>query len=109
MNTTTQNVIRMAAGAAIFSLTISTSMAQALAPSSVANTADPARWYQEDVTARARFQTSKKEADAAYKEAVIDCKQAARNDRTACAQEARTQWAQDLETARKKLRESRNE
>lgn len=108
MNQTIQNIIRMTASAVIIGLTISTSMAQALVPSDIADAGDPARWYQEDLTARAIFQTSKKDVDAAYKEAVISCKQADRRDRTTCAQEARAQWALDLDKAKKKQQESRN-
>ena len=64
---------------------------------------DPARWYQEDLTPHARFQTSKKEAEAAYKEAVIDCKQLELAKRSNCMRDARSQMLQDVEAAKKKL------
>lgn len=62
---------------------------------------DPARWYAEDVTPQSRYQTSKKEANAAYKEAQAACKKMARHERAKCISDARKSLQSDLAEAKK--------
>ena len=102
MTSTTRNLSSVASSLIFFLLTVGAAFAQTLSDNSIAETADPARWYQEDLTPQARFQTAKKEVDAAYKEAAIECKKLAPANRSSCVRDARTQWAQDLESAKKK-------
>ena len=100
MQQTTQHFLRTIIGAAVCTLALQARWAQGLAPESHSRTSDPARWYQDDTTPRARFQTLKKEAGAAYQEAVTDCKRAERASRATCMQEARTLFEQDMTAAR---------
>lgn len=93
----------LAAGIMLYSLTMSAAFAQGVVATSSAEADSPARWFQEDLTPQARFQTSKKEADAAYKEAVIECKQLVSANRSNCLRDARAQLIQDLESAKKKM------
>ena len=99
-----QYFLRTLAGAAVCALAMQAGWAQDVAPDNGAQTDGPARWYQEDVTPRAHFQTSKKEMGAAYKEALVECKKADRTVRTACMREAGAQFEQDLTNARQKTR-----
>jgi hypothetical protein len=85
-------------------LTMSTALAHGAPLTNSADAGDPERWYQEDLTTLARFQNSKKEADAAYKEAVIECKILELENRSNCIRDARTQLLRDIEMAKKKLR-----
>lgn len=66
---------------------------------------DPPRWTHEDMTPQARYQTSKKEADAAYRVAVAECKTVSRADRNSCMREARENRQSDLAEARRRLSE----
>jgi len=61
---------------------------------------DPARWYQPDVTASDHYRTAMKEAGAALKEALDECRPQARAEREACVREARERYRADVETAR---------
>lgn len=67
-------------------------------------TKDPARWYAEDATPQARYQTSTKEAHAAYQEALKDCRQMKGPERAACLKEAHANLQTDLTDAKRKLR-----
>ena len=80
--------------------------AQDRAAGGVAQTGDPARWYQEDMTPRARFQTLQKEAGAAYRESQAECKKVERAMHAACMQEARRNFNQDMSDARRQLQTS---
>ena len=102
MTSTTRNLSSVASSFFFFVLTMGAAFAQTLSVNSIAETTDPARWYQEDLTPQARLQTAKKDVDAAYKEAAIDCKKLAPSNRNSCVRDARAQWAQDLESAKKK-------
>jgi hypothetical protein len=64
---------------------------------------DPARWYREDVTPRQHFETARKEAGAAYKEAIMDCAKLYGAERAACMKEARQTYKQDLADAQRLL------
>jgi hypothetical protein len=64
---------------------------------------DPARWYKEDTTPQARYQTSKKEAAAAYRENTAQCKELPKADRSACLKEARDTYRNDLKLAKEMM------
>lgn len=100
MQQTTQYFLRTIIGAAVCVLAMQTGWAQGLAPNNYSQAGDPARWYQEDTTPRARFQTLKKEAGAAYQEALAECKKVERTTRAACMQEARAIFKQDMTDAK---------
>jgi hypothetical protein len=63
-------------------------------------TKDPDRWFKEDVTAQARYQTSTKEAHAAYQEALKDCRTMKGSERSACLKEANVNLQADLAAAK---------
>jgi hypothetical protein len=62
-----------------------------------------ARQTIEDTTPRAQYNTSQREAQAAYQEALNDCKKMRGAEKTACAKEARTNLQNDLAEAKKLL------
>jgi hypothetical protein len=107
MQQTTQYFLRTIIGTAVCALAMHAGWAQGLAPDNIAQTGDLARWYQEDTTPRTRLQTLKKEAGAAYQEALADCKKAERAARVACMREARTMFEQDLADARQQTQAPR--
>ncbi len=102
MKPITQYLPQLAGSFFLIAIAMSPVIAQGLPAKSHQETDDPARWYQEDLTPQARFQTSKKEAEAAYKEAVVECKQLAPANRGNCLSDARNQLVHDLESAKKK-------
>jgi hypothetical protein len=61
---------------------------------------DPARWYQPDVSASDHYRTAMKEAGAAQKEALDECRTQAREAREACMREARERYRGDVEQAK---------
>ena len=60
---------------------------------------DPARWYKPDVTPSERAATARKEAQAAYKEALIECAKLDKRNRGVCVAEAKAQLRSDLDYA----------
>jgi hypothetical protein len=66
---------------------------------------DPARWTIEDTTPQAHYQTLKKEAGAAYQEALAECKRQYGSEKAGCLREARTNFQVDMENAKKALRQ----
>ncbi|HVK55480.1 MAG TPA: hypothetical protein VM532_10685 [Burkholderiales bacterium] len=64
---------------------------------------DPTAWYQEDLTPKAQYETAKKEAGAAYREALNDCREKRGAEKTACVKEAKAVYTQDLAEAKKLL------
>lgn len=100
MQTTTRNFLRATIGTAMCVLAMQSGWAQGSAMNSGTQASDPPRWYQEDMTPSARFQTLKKEAGAALKEAQIECNNAGRASRSACLQEARSVYEHDMAAAR---------
>lgn len=107
MQRTSHRILTTIVGAAVFTLAAHGVWAQGSAIERSAQ-ADPARWYQEDVTPRARFETSKKEAGAAYREAQSECKKAAQGNRAACMQEAHDTFRRDMTDARQKIGSARS-
>lgn len=63
---------------------------------------DPPRWYKPDTTQQERIATSRKEAYAAYKEALQDCATRDKSDRANCVAEAKATLRHDLEYAERR-------
>lgn len=61
---------------------------------------DPSRWTTPDTTPQQRASTSRKEAQAAYQEAIAACRVVARGERPACIKEAKDNLKDDLNAAR---------
>lgn len=64
-------------------------------PAPVSQPGDPKQWHKEDRTPAEKQQTARKEAAAAYNEALKDCKTRPQGERASCNQEARTQFNSD--------------
>jgi hypothetical protein len=62
-----------------------------------------ARQTTSETTPQAQYQMLRKEANAAYREAVAECKKMRGADRTACTKEARMNLRSDLAEAKKTL------
>jgi hypothetical protein len=110
MNTTTKNAIRTAIAIAAGALMIHSGWAAGPSRGESMQDRDPARWYQEDTTPRAHFQTSQKEAGAAYKEALADCKREERSERAernGCLRRATMNYNEAMAEARQQARGSR--
>jgi hypothetical protein len=71
----------------------------ALAEDPVREAGDPPRWYIPADTPAQKYAVSMKEAGAALKEALDECRRGSA-DRKACEQEARDQWRHDVRIAR---------
>jgi hypothetical protein len=69
---------------------------------SAAEPGDPPRWYKPDTTQQERIATSRKEAYAAYKEALQECARLGKNDRGACVAEAKATLQHDLDYAQRR-------
>ena len=108
MQPTTHNILTSIIGAAMFTLAAHGALAHGLAADRGAQAGDPARWHLEDTTPRERFETSKKEAGAAYRQAQSDCKKAVQASRAACMQNARNTYGRDLVDARQEIGAARS-
>jgi hypothetical protein len=64
---------------------------------------DHARWFVEDATPQARYQTMKKEAYAGQREAMMECRAMRRTERTTCVREANANFRTDMANARSVL------
>ncbi|MBP0599920.1 hypothetical protein J8I26_17555 [Herbaspirillum sp. LeCh32-8] len=62
---------------------------------------DPARWYKADDTPKARLQNLTTEANAAYGEAVKECKGKRGKELKACRAEAGSAKKEDMERAKR--------
>ena len=100
MQRTPHNILTMIIGAAVCTLAAHGVWGHDVPADRVAQAGDPARWYQEDTTPRARFDTLKKEAGAAHRIAQNACKKTKGVTRMACMQEARNVLGQDIGAAR---------
>lgn len=65
---------------------------------------DPARWHTEDTTPRARFNNMTKEVNAAYQQALNDCRSLRNRELTSCRREAKSNYTNDMQRARRMLR-----
>lgn len=61
----------------------------------------------EDKTAQAQYQTSRKEANAAYQEALAQCRKMQSGERSGCLKEARSNLQNDLAEAKRSLNSGR--
>jgi hypothetical protein len=77
----------------------------ALAQHMAGQPGDPERWYRPNVTPMDRHQTAMKEAAAALKEAIGDCREQAAATRSACIRDARDQQRKDVSVANARLAE----
>jgi hypothetical protein len=77
----------------------------ALAQHMATQPGDPERWYRPNVTPVDRHQAAMKEAAAALKEALGDCREQASSSRSACMREAREQQRKDVGSANARLAE----
>lgn len=68
---------------------------------------DPARWFQEDLTPEAKLRTGSKEAAAALRENLADCKKLGAPERRDCMQQARQTYREEMARARQKAYASR--
>lgn len=66
-----------------------------------------ARQLVEDKTPQAQYQTSRKEANAAYQEALVECKKMQGSERSGCMKEARSNLQSDLAEAKRLLSSGR--
>lgn len=103
MQRITHSILTSMIGTFAFVVAANGAWAQAVPTDRDAQAGDPARWYQEDITPRDRYQTSKKEAGAAHREAQSQCKNVERISRPVCMQEARNMLERDLNAAKMQL------
>ncbi len=64
---------------------------------------DPPQWHTEDTTPQMHYQTSRKEAGAAYQEARTECRTMRGAEASACNREARENYEKDMAAAKKLL------
>lgn len=69
-----------------------------------AQAADPARWYQEDLTVEAQLRTLRKEISAALQQARTECRQRPAAERPDCLKTAQATYRADMANA-KQLRD----
>lgn len=66
-----------------------------------------AQQSKEDVSPQGQYRIAKKEADAAYQEALTNCKKMSKADRTACMKDAKAAHQADLAQAKKEFSSGR--
>jgi hypothetical protein len=64
---------------------------------------DEARWTTPDTTPQQRYETAKKEANAAYQMVLGDCRALSGKEKSDCTKEAKTNYDHDLAEAKKQL------
>jgi hypothetical protein len=70
------------------------------APDSIAQPGDPARWYKPADTPEKLYRTQVKEAGAALKEALSDCRSEAKSERHDCVADAMRTYHDDMAAAK---------
>lgn len=65
---------------------------------------DPAQWNTPNATPQARYQTAKKEADAALQEALSQCRSLRGAEKATCTKDAQATYAADLAAAKQELK-----
>jgi len=65
---------------------------------------DPADWYKADTTAKAQYETAKREAAGAYKEAPNACKSLQGAEKKTCVKEAKDTYSEELADAKRILK-----
>jgi hypothetical protein len=107
MHPTPHRILTGIIGSIVLTLAAHGVWAQGAAAGSIAQAGDPARWYQEDINARERFETMKKEAGAAFRAAQSECGKMQRATRAACMQDARNTHGRDMADARHEIQSPR--
>jgi hypothetical protein len=64
---------------------------------------DEARWDTPDTTPQQRYETARKEAAAAYQQALADCKALSGAEKSSCVKEAKANFEHDSAEAKKVL------
>jgi hypothetical protein len=78
------------------------------APESVAHPGDPARWYKPADTPEKLYHTAMKEAQAALKDAMGDCRmEMSKSNRRTCVEEALRVYHEDVAEAKSELASNR--
>ena len=65
---------------------------------------DPADWYKQDTSPRAQYETAKREAAGAYKEALSACRALHGAEKKTCTKEARDTYSEELADAKRILK-----
>jgi hypothetical protein len=91
---------RIVAAVTVLSMAAFAAIAYDPPPGSMAQNGDPARWYRPADTPEKLYQTHVKEAKAALKEALADCRSEGRSDRRSCASDAMQTYRDDMEAAK---------
>ena len=86
----------------IFILSATISYAQNNQDVSIAQTGDPARWYQEEMTPHGYFLTLKKEAMSVYQDSSKKCMYEEKSGRRHCLFNAKAALQQDIDAAKVK-------
>ncbi|QDZ27002.1 hypothetical protein [Noviherbaspirillum sp. UKPF54] len=66
-----------------------------------------AQQSREDMSPQGQYKIAKKEADAAYREALTNCKKMGKADRVACMKDAKANYQSDLAQAKKEMSSGR--
>lgn len=66
---------------------------------------DPKQWSTPDATPQDRYETAKKEAAAAYQEALADCRSLRGAEKASCTKEAQAAYNKDLAAAKLELKQ----
>jgi hypothetical protein len=61
---------------------------------------DHARWFVEDTTPQARYNTLKKDAQGGYREALSECRTLPRSEKAFCAKQASANFRTDMTNAK---------
>jgi hypothetical protein len=64
---------------------------------------DPKQWSTPDTTPQARYETAKKEAGAAYQEALKECASLRGAEKSSCVKDAQASFKSDLDAAKQEL------
>ena len=99
--------LRIVSFVTVLSLAAFAAIAYDPPPDSVAQAGDPSRWYKPADTPEKLYQTAMKEAQAALKEAISECREESRPDRRTCVSEAMRTYHDDVAAA-KNLRVGRD-
>ena len=90
---------------AAMALALAGTTGMALAEHMAGQPGDPDRWYRANVTPMERHQSAMKEAAAALKEALGECREQPTSGRSTCMREAREQQRKDVGQANARLAE----
>ena len=94
---------RIVAAVTVLSMAAFAAIAYDPPPGSLAQAGDPGRWYCPADTPEKLYQTHVKEAKAALKEALADCRSQSGTDRRSCVSDAMELYRADMESAKNQL------